>query len=325
MNSTQSVKIAGLRYSNLKKPGLNVKKASAKDLARVKSLRIPPAWKKVWICKDSRGHIQAIGKDSRGRTQYIYHAKWREVRDRTKFHKLLTLAGVLPKIRRKIGKDVGKRDVDRGRVVATIIELAEKTLIRIGNEEYVKENHSYGLTTIRPKQVKVRGSEIHFHFKGKSGVLHDVDLFDRRLADVILRCEEIHGQELFCFRDASGKVHDVNSEDVNEYLKEASGEEISVKDFRTWYGTVKALACLVGFGSCESVTERKKNVVKTVETVSSHLRNTKAVCRKSYIDPDVIECYLAGGKLDFPCRCGSKFKDLHSDEHALVHFLTRHK
>lgn len=325
MDSKKIAKTAGLRYSNDSDPGLNLKKASAKDSARVKSLRIPPAWKKVWICKDSKGHIQATGKDSRGRTQYIYHPKWREVRDRTKFHKLLTLAEVLPKIRRKIGKDVGKKNVDKGRVVATIIELAEKTLIRIGNEEYVKENHSYGLTTIRPKQVKVRGSEIHFHFKGKSGVLHDVDLFDGRLAKVILRCEEIHGQELFCFRDDGGKVHDVNSEDVNEYLKEASGEEISVKDFRTWYGTVKALKCLVECEPCETIGERKKNVVKTVETVSSHLRNTKAVCRKSYIDPDVIECYLGGEDLVFPCKCGPEFKALHGDEHALVHFLKRHK
>ncbi len=278
---------------------------------------------KVWICKDEKGHIQATGADSRGRKQYIYHPKWREVREKTKFHKLLTLAEVLPKIRRKIGKDVSKKGVDRSRVVATIIELAEKTLIRIGNEEYAQENHSYGLTTIRDKHVKVKGSEIHFHFKGKSGVLHDVDLFDQRLAKVVLSCEEIHGQELFCFRDSEGRIHDVNSEDVNEYLKEASGEEISVKDFRTWYGTVKAFSFLVNCEPCESKTERKKNIVKTVEAVSAHLRNTKAVCRKSYIDPDVIECYLSGEEMTFPCRCGSKFKELHVDEHELVHFLKR--
>ncbi len=323
MDSAKIAKRAGLRYSSDQEPGLNLNKVSAKDLKRVKSLRIPPAWKGLWVCKDAKGHIQATGKDERGRKQYIYHPEWKEVRAQTKFHKLLTLAEVLPKIRREISKDISKKEIDKPKVVATIIELAEKTLIRIGNEEYVKENHSYGLTTIRINQVKVSGSEIHFHFKGKSGVLHDVDFFDERLAKVVLSCEEIHGQELFCFRDAAGKVHGVHSGDVNEYLKITSGVEISVKDFRTWYGTVKALAHLVKFEPCETLAERKKNVVKTVEVVSEHLRNTKAVCRKSYIDPNVIECYLSGGELTSPCKCGSKFKDLHVDEHALVHFLKR--
>lgn len=325
MDSTKIAKTAGLRYSNDKEPGLDLKKASVKNLARVKSLRIPPAWKKVWICKDDKGHIQATGVDERGRKQYIYHSQWKEFRSQTKFHKLLTLAEVLPKIRRTISKDIVRKEIDKPRVVATIIELAEKTLIRIGNEEYVRENHSYGLTTMRVNQVKIKGSEIHFHFKGKSGVLHDVDLFDEKLAKVVLSCEEIHGQELFCFRDHSGKVHGVHSGDVNEYLKLTSGVEISVKVFRTWYGTVKALAHLVKFEPSESLAERKKNVVETVEIVSSHLRNTKAVCRKSYIDPNVIECYLSGEDLTFPCKCGPKFKDLHPDEHALVHFLKERK
>jgi DNA topoisomerase-1 len=292
-------------------------------LARVKSLRIPPAWKEVWICKDAKGHIQATGKDERGRKQYIYHPEWKELRSQTKFHKLLTLAEVLPKIRRTVSKDISRKEIDKPKVVATVIELAEKTLIRIGNEEYVKENHSYGLTTIRINQVKIKGPEIHFHFKGKSGVLHDVDFFDEKLAKVVLSCEEIHGQELFSFRDHSGNVHGVHSGDVNEYLKLTSGVEISVKDFRTWYGTVKAHSFLVKCEPSESVEQRKKNVGKTIEFVSSHLRNTKAVCRKSYVDPKVIECYLSGEELTFPCKCGPKFQDLHVDEHALVHFLKR--
>ena len=325
MDSTKIAKSAGLRYSSDKERGLDLKKAGVKDLARAKSLRIPPAWKEVWICGDSKGHIQATGKDSRGRKQYIYHPKWKEIRSESKFHKLLILAEVLPKVRKKLSRDLGKKEVDRERVVATIIELAEKTLIRIGNEEYARENHSYGLTTILNKQVKIKGDEIHFHFKGKSGVLHDVDLHDERLAKVILGCEELSGQELFCFKDVDGNVHDVNSEHVNEYLKEASGEEISAKDFRTWYGTVKAHSYLVKCEPVESLKERKKNVVKTIEFVSFHLRNTKAVCKKSYIDPRVIECYLAGGELVFPCKCEPKFKNLHADEHELVHFLKRNK
>jgi DNA topoisomerase-1 len=326
-------KHAGLHYTHDDMPGISRKKSgkifvykfadgklvkNKKTIARINSLKIPPAWTDVWICADEKGHMQATGRDSRGRKQYLYHPKWAGVRDSSKYDRMLVFSEVLPKIRRKIAKDLNGKG--REKVLAAVVEIMEKTLIRVGNEEYVKDNNSFGLTTIRNRHADVHGEEIHFHFKGKSGVLHDVRLDDVKLAKIVLGCQEIPGQELFCFRDDSGKVHDINSHDVNDYLKESGGEEITAKDFRTWYGTLKAMECLMGFEPCDSVGARKKNVVKTVTEVALHLRNTKAVCRKSYINPNLIECYLEGKDLEFPCRC-KNLKGLHSKEHMLVHFL----
>lgn len=332
-DAAKLAKEAGLHYTHDNEPGISRKKSGyffadgkkvkdKKTIARINSLIIPPAWKDVWICADEKGHMQATGKDSRGRKQYLYHPKWAEIRDSVKYDRMLVFSEVLPKIRRKIAKDLNEKTLAREKVLAAVVEIMERTLIRVGNEEYAKENNSFGLTTIRNKHADVHGKEIHFHFKGKSGVLHDVKLDDPKLAKIVLSCHEIPGQELFCFRDENGKVHDINSHDVNDYLKEIGGEDITAKDFRTWYGTLKAMECLMGFGPCDSVNARKKNVVKTVTEVASHLRNTKAVCRKSYINPGLIECYLEGKNLELPCRC-KDYKGLHAKEHMLVHFLER--
>jgi DNA topoisomerase-1 len=263
-------------------------------LARIKSLVIPPAWTDVWICTVANGHLQATGRDARGRKQSRYHPRWREVRDATKYERMVLFAEALPRIRRRVREDLGKPGLPREKVLATIVMLMEETCIRVGNEEYAKQNKSYGLTTLRTRHVEVNGAKVHFEFQGKSGVHHTVDLQDRRLARIIKQCHDLPGYELFQYLDHEGNRHAVDSSDVNEYLREISGAEFTAKDFRTWAGSVLACGMLAEVGKFESEAEAKRNVVAAIKSVAEKLGNTPAVCRKCYVHPAVLEAYLGG-------------------------------
>ncbi|HEX4796378.1 MAG TPA: hypothetical protein VH370_21495 [Humisphaera sp.] len=263
-------------------------------LKRIASLVIPPAWRDVWICPDARGHIQAVGRDERGRKQYRYHPRYREQRDQDKYAKMIAFVKALPRIRRRVALDLRKPGLPREKVLAAVVRLLETTLIRVGNEQYARTNHHYGLTTLHNNHAKVRGKQIHFHFKGKSGVERDVDLEDPRLADIVRRCQDLPGEELFGYLDETGKAVDVTSTDVNDYLREISGEDFTAKDFRTWAGTILAAAALREFEQFDSQTQAKKNILRAIESVAARLGNTRAVCRKCYIHPAVLDSYLDG-------------------------------
>ncbi len=263
-------------------------------LARIRALVIPPAWQDVWICPSSRGHIQAVGRDERGRKQYRYHEKFREIRDQTKYARMMKFVHVLPKIRRRVARDLRKNGLPREKVLAAVVRLLETTLIRVGNEEYADQNKHYGLTTIHNNHVDVHGSKIHFHFKGKSGVKHAIDLTDPRIAKIIRQCQDLPGEELFGYVDESGQTHTITSTDVNAYLREITGDDFTAKDFRTWAGTVLAAQALKEFEKFDSETQAKKNVVQAIESVARKLGNTRAVCRKCYIHPIILDSYLQG-------------------------------
>lgn len=263
-------------------------------LKRIRSLVIPPAWTNVWISPDPNGHLQAVGRDARGRKQYRYHPRWRQVRDEAKYHKLLDFARVLPKLRARVEDDLKRPGLPRERVLAAIVRLMELTLFRIGNSEYAKQNKSFGLTTLRDRHVAIEGSSIHIGFRGKSGVRHETDINDRRLARIIKGCRELPGQVLFQYLDDEGERHAVGSEDVNEYLRDMTGQDITAKDFRTWAGTQLAAEALHGFEAFDTDAARKKAIVRAVETVAKHLGNTPAVCRRCYIHPEILEGYLDG-------------------------------
>jgi len=305
----QSAEDAGLRYTHDDSPGISlksngkkveyfdpngVKVKDEKTLSRIKSLVIPPAWKDVWICTKPNGHLQATGIDSRGRKQYRYHPKWREVRDENKYDRMIAFGYCLPRIREKISKDLALPGLPKEKILATIVQLLEKTLIRVGNEEYAEQNDSYGLTTMHNKHVKVRGNEVKFEFKGKSGVKHKISLTDKRLAKIIKKSQDIPGYELFQYFDEDGEKRTIDSSDVNDYLKEISGQDFTAKDFRTWHGTMLAAEALLKMDDFTSESQAKKLVVQAVEEVSSQLGNTKAVCRKCYIHPIIIERFLEG-------------------------------
>jgi DNA topoisomerase I len=331
---------AGLRYTTDSRPGIrrarrgsgfhfvgpNGKSVRSKDdLRRIRSLVIPPAWRDVWICTDPRGHLQATGRDARGRKQYRYHAKWREVRDETKYYRLIGFARTLPAIRRRTASDLRRLELSREKVLATVVQLLEKTLIRVGNDEYARQNQSFGLTTLRDGHVEVSGGRVRFTFRGKSGVEHDVDLNDRRLARIVRQCRDIPGYDLFQYYDADGERQAIGSGDVNEYLKEITGEDYTSKDFRTWAGTVLAVGILCEFEACESDKEAKKNIVRAVEAVAQKLGNTKAVCRKSYIHPAVFDAYLEGSMKPAPRarRGGRSAAGLNPAEAAVLTLLER--
>ena len=307
-SNTASARAAGLVYTQDDKPGLRRirngrafryvdtrgKPVKSLDLKRIRSLVIPPAWKDVWICPDPRGHLQATGRDARGRKQYRYHPKWRKVRDETKYGRLVEFGHALPAIRRRTDADLRRRGLPRPKVLAAVVRLLEKTFIRVGNDEYARANRSFGLTTLRDGHVKVSGSTVRFFFRGKSGVEHELKLDDRRLARIVKQCRDLPGQELFQYRDPRGAVLDVGSTDVNAYLKDVTGEGFSSKDFRTWAGTVLAAELLREFGPVDSETGAKKNIVSAIEQVAKQLGNTRAVCRKCYVHPAVIDAYLDG-------------------------------
>lgn len=263
-------------------------------LARIKALAIPPAWNDVWICPSPNGHLQATGRDARGRKQYRYHARFRKVRDGHKYERTLAFARALPRIRSRVDKDLSRPGLPRARVVAAVVRLLELTQIRVGNEEYARANRSYGLTTMRARHVDVDGSTIRFRFRAKNQKEADVDLRDRRLARVVTRCQELPGQQLFQYRDEDGELQSVDSEDVNDYLREATGGEYTAKDFRTWAGTVLAADSLRAMEAVDDEAAAKKNIVRAIESVAAELGNTPAVCRSCYVHPEIIDAYLEG-------------------------------
>ena len=297
-------------------------------LARIRTLAVPPAWTSVWICADPRGHLQATGRDARGRKQYRYHPQWRQTRAETKFGRMVAFAAALPAIRARTTADLAKPGLPREKVLAAVVQLLEKSLIRIGNDEYAKQNRSFGLTTLRDGHVAVRGASLRFTFRGKSGVKHAVHVDDRRLARIVKQCRDLPGQELFQYLGDDNRRHRVGSADVNAYLKAITGEAFTAKDFRTWAGTVLACTALRGFVATATATAAKKNVMTAIEAVAGVLGNTRTVCRASYIHPLVIDAYLDGSLAGVDKRrAGSVIRKasrgLRADEAAVLAVLLR--
>ena len=297
-------------------------------IARIKKLAIPPAYTNVWICRDPRGHLQAVGRDARGRKQYRYHAKWREVRDEAKYGKVLVFGRVLPAIRAQVKRDLSCPGLPKQKVLAAIVALLEKTMMRVGNEEYARTNQSFGLTTLRHNHVQLARGHVVFDFRGKHGVEHHIDLSDRKLAAVVERCQALPGQDLFQFLDHDGVQHHIVSDDVNEYLREASGEEITAKDFRTWAATNLAALALADMERFDSQVKTKRAVVAAVEHVAKQLGNTPAICRKCYIHPAVFEGYLDGSlakelKASADAVLDAHWPGLTAEEVAVTAFLSR--
>lgn len=308
-----AAKAAGLRYVNDSKPGirrekegdtvryLDAKGEPVEDeaaLKRIKSLVIPPAWTDVWICSQANGHLQATGRDARGRKQYRYHPKWRNVRDEVKYERMINFGKSLPTIRAEVDKALKQPGLPREKMLATIVYLLEATMMRVGNEEYARTNKSFGLTTLRNRHVKVDGSDVEFKFRGKSGVYHKIHVHDRRLARIIRSTRDLPGQELFQYIDEEGETHSIDSSDVNEYLRTITGEDYTAKDFRTWSGTVLAALALQEFEKFDSETQAKKNIVRAIESVAEKLGNTPSICRKCYVHPAVLDAYLEGSVLE---------------------------
>jgi DNA topoisomerase-1 len=303
---------AGLAYVDDSTPGLTRRKSGAgfsyrdpkgapvrdaKTLARIRALAIPPAYTDVWICTRANGHIQATGRDAKGRKQYRYHADFRAARDQTKFAHIMTFADVLPALRARVDADMGKTGLPREKVLATVVHLLETTLIRVGNDDYARTNKSFGLTTLRDRHATIAGKSLTFRFKGKSGKTWDLGVEDRRVARIVKACQDLPGQELFQYRDGDGAVRDVTSADVNAYLREVTGQPITAKDFRTWAGTVLAALALQEFEAFDTEAAAKKNLRTAIESVASRLGNTPTICRKCYIHPEVLDGYLEGDLL----------------------------
>ena len=304
---------AGLRYVSDDRPGYT-RKAKGEDfdwldadgepirdeqrLLRIKRLAIPPAWTEVWVSPLANGHIQATGRDARGRKQYVYHDRWREVRDENKYDRIISFGKTLPKIRRRIARDLKLAGLPRNKVLATVVQLLERTFIRIGNEEYARENKSFGLTTMKDRHVEVKGAKLRFRFRGKSGREHEVDVTDGRIANIISKLQDLPGQDLFQYVDHDGKVRDITSQDVNEYLREITGEDFSAKDFRTWAGTVLTAIALNAQEQFETPKQAKLNINTAIKAVAKILGNTPAICRKCYIHPAVLENYLDQKSID---------------------------
>ncbi|HEU5013173.1 MAG TPA: DNA topoisomerase IB [Roseiflexaceae bacterium] len=310
----QAAETAGLNYVNDADPGIRRKRAGkgfsyigpdgrtikdAATLERIRKLAIPPAYTSVWICPDPNGHIQATGRDAKGRKQYRYHPRWREVRDENKYGRMIAFGKALPGIRERVEQDLERKGMPREKVLAAVVRLLETTMIRVGNDEYAKSNHSYGLTTMHDKHVQVKGAKIQFKFRGKSGVRHTISLADKRLANIVQRSKDIPGQELFQYIDEDGKRQDITSGDVNDYLREISGQDFTAKDFRTWSGTLLAAMALQEFEAFDKQSQARKNVVQAIERVAERLGNTPSVCRKCYVHPEVLNSYLDGSLLTF--------------------------
>ncbi len=310
-DSAEAAEEAGLHYVSDDRPGytrranngefeyLDTEGKTIGDeqrLLRIKRLAIPPAWTDVWICPSPSGHIQATGRDARGRKQYRYHDRWRELRDENKFDRLAAFAKALPNIRRRIAKDLKLPGLPRRKVLATVVRLLERTFIRIGNEEYARENKSFGLTTMQDRHVTVKGDRLRFRFRGKSGRAHEVDMTDRRIAKIVSKCQDLPGQDLFQYID-DGEVRDAASQDVNDYLREITNENFTAKDFRTWAGTVLAAIALNAQGEFETKKQAKANVKTAVCAVAELLGNTPAICRKCYVHPAIVEAYLSGRQI----------------------------
>jgi len=333
---------AGLRYVRDASPGIRRLRhgrgfryraangetvRDADTLARIRALAIPPAWRDVWICPVANGHIQAVGRDRRGRKQYRYHARWRQVRDEAKYERMVAFAQALPALRAQVDSDLARPGLPREKVVATVVALLEKTLIRVGNDEYARHNRSYGLTTMRDRHAQVQGTRILFRFRGKSGKVHAVGIEDRRLSRIVKRCQDLPGEPLLQYVDDEGTVRDVESGDVNDYLRAITGRDFTAKDFRTWAGTVLAAWALAEVAAFGSRTQAQKNIVRAIESVAGRLGNTTAVCRKSYVHPAVFDSYLDGtlvGRLQ--ARAGKALREMRSltrEEAAVLVLLTK--
>jgi DNA topoisomerase-1 len=338
----EAARTAGLRYVSDSQPGIRRRRAGDgftyidvdgkpvddETLARIKRLAIPPAWTDVWVCSSPNGHLQATGRDARGRKQYKYHPRYREVRDEAKYGRMLAFADALPTIRQRVDQDLRKQGLPREKVLAAVVRLLETTLIRVGNEEYARNNSSFGLTTLRSHHVDVGKSRLFFEFRGKGGKQHKVKLNDRRLAEVVRRCRELPGKELFQYVDDEGQTQTIDSGDVNDYLREITGEDFTAKDFRTWAGTVLAAIALNEFEASESEARARKNVVAAIERVAERLGNTTAICRKCYVHPAIIESYMEGATVEGLEANGDELSeslaDLGKQESAVMSFLRKH-
>jgi DNA topoisomerase-1 len=337
-DGAEAAEEAGLQYVSDERPGytrkgnngefeyLDTQGKTIRDeqrLLRIKRLAIPPAWTDVWVCPSPVGHIQATGRDARRRKQYRYHERWRELRDENKFGRLADFAKALPKIRRRVAQDMRLPGLPRQKVLATVVRLLERTFIRVGNEEYARENKSFGLTTMRTRHVTVKGDRLRFRFRGKSGRQHEVDISDRRIAKIVSKCQDLPGQELFQYVNGEGEVRDVTSQDVNDYLREITSENFTAKDFRTWAGTVLTAIALSAQGDFETKKQAKANVKTAICAVAQLLGNTPAICRKCYVHPAIVEAYLSGRQIP---RLNETIKtpeniDLRAVERVILKFL----
>ena len=334
--SASDAEKAGLEYVNDGEPGLRRQRRgtgftyldsngkTVRDpyaLARIRSLAIPPAWTDVWICASENGHLQATGRDAKGRKQYRYHVDFTAIRDSAKYERLVEFAKALPAVREAIAKQMVLSGLPREKVLATIVHLLDSTLIRVGNDSYARDNASYGITTLRNSHVKVAGGELRFQFKGKSGKSWRVTMRDRRVAKIIRSCQELPGQHLFQYLDEAGNAFRITSTDVNEYLRTLTGCDVTAKDFRTWAGTVLAANLLQEIGRAESATAAKRQIRTALQQVAARLGNTVAICRKCYVHPSVLEAYAAG-ELNLR-RLAQKDGALRPEERAALRFLQR--
>ena len=336
LDPAESARAAGLRYVTDEMPGIR-RVTRGKDfayvapdgkdvtgdaeLARIRSLAVPPAYTDVWICPIANGHLQATGRDARGRKQYRYHKRFREIRDENKYGKMIAFAAALPKIRKRLESDLALQGLPREKVLAAVVQLLESTAIRVGNDEYAKENKSFGLTTLRNSHATVEGSTVRFSFRGKSGIRHAIDLRDRRLARIVARCQDLPGQQLFQYLDDDDQTHSIDSADVNAYIREISGEEFTAKDFRTWVGTVTCAMLLAQKEQAvETQTDRKARVASVIKDVARRLGNTPAVCRKCYVHPDIVDSYMESGRL-IAARKARGAAGLLPEEHFVVALL----
>jgi len=297
-------------------------------LLRIKRLGIPPAWSDVWICPSANCHVQATGRDARRRKQYLYHERWREIRDENKYDRMVAFGKALPKIRRRVAKDLKLSGLPRNKVLATVVQLLERTFIRIGNEEYARDNKSFGLTTMKDRHVEVKGSKMRFRFRGKSGKEHEVDVTDRHIAKIVSMIQDLSGQELFQYVGEDGEIRDVTSQDVNDYLREITGEDFSAKDFRTLAGTVLTAVALNAQEKFENNKQAKKNISTAVKAVAAILGNTPAICRKCYVHPAIFESYLGRQSIDglkqmTEDAIEKEEVDLRSSEAAVLKFLEK--
>ena len=337
----EAAQAAGLRYVTDASPGIRRQRrgrgfaytrpdgAPLRDRAeldRIRKLVIPPRWTDVWICPSPVGHLQVTARDARGRKQYRYHTRYRAVRDETKFGRMVEFSEMLPAIRERVERDISLTTLSREKVLATVVWLLEKTLIRVGSDEYARDNGSFGLTTLRRRHVEVNGATLRFEFRGKSGVPHSVALTDRRIARIVQRCQELPGQELFQYLDDDGRRQSVDAGDINQYLREIAGRQVTAKDFRTWAGTMLAAAALRDIGPFSAEKEANANIVRAIDQVAKRLGNTRAVCRKYYVHPALLEAYLDGFSLpaettERQARDVSRSAGLRRDERALVELL----
>jgi DNA topoisomerase-1 len=323
----EAAESVGLRYVSVEQPGIRRRKSGrgfrylhpdgttvtdAQVLGRIRAIVIPPAWAEVWVCRSANGHIQATGRDAKGRKQYRYHTSFREIRESSKYEHMIAFAHALPGIRAKVREHMALRGLPREKVLATVVHLLETTLIRVGNDDYARQNDSYGLTTLKNRHLAIDGAELRFRFKGKSGKQWSVSIRDRRAAKVLRACHELPGQELLQYVNEAGECQGIDSADVNAYLRELTDADITAKDFRTWAGTVLAALALREFESFDSAAMAKRNIRAAIEKVAARLGNAPAICRKCYVHPVLIDSYLDEGSLLLEVRSQAE-SDLRDD------------